>query len=231
MSGSFAPSKSTVYVSELDFEFTNNDVAKLFERYGRIAKVTIMRDKETRESKGVAFVLFVERQSAVDAVKAMDGTDVNGRKIKCSIAVDNGRTKEFMKKKVYTDHSKCWECGESGHLSYKCPKNVLGDREKPKNDKKERKRQALLASKNAENNPEEDDDDDDFSHLAKKVHYTTPTPTPSSSSTHTPTPVAKLSKPGSSSASSIDSSSSRNPFARPLATKKSSYLSDEEDDD
>lgn len=61
-----------------------------------------------------------------------------GRKLKSSIAEDNGRSTEFIRKKVYTDKTQCYECGETGHLSYKCPKNALGERDPP--PKKIRKR-------------------------------------------------------------------------------------------
>jgi len=99
-----------------------------------------VKDRDTRESKGVAFVLFVRQEDANTSIKTMDGKEVFGRKIKCSIAKDNGRAKEFIKKKIYKDKSKCYECGESGHLSYKCPKNALGEREKITKKKKKRKR-------------------------------------------------------------------------------------------
>ena len=33
------------------------------------------------------------------------------RIITCSVAKDNGRTKEFIKRKEYTDKSRCYECG------------------------------------------------------------------------------------------------------------------------
>lgn len=61
-----------------------------------------------------------------------------GRTLKSSIAKDNGRSAEFIHKKQYPDKSRCYECGDEGHLSYACPTNALGQREPP--PKKERKR-------------------------------------------------------------------------------------------
>ncbi|XP_071817008.1 zinc finger CCHC-type and RNA-binding motif-containing protein 1-like [Apostichopus japonicus] len=141
MSGGLAPSKSTVYVSNLPFTLTNNDIHKMFEKYGKVAKVTIVKDKVTRRSKGVAFVLFIKREDAYQSVKAINGKELFGRKWKCSIAVDNGRASDFIKRKTYPDKSKCYECGEEGHLSYKCPKNSLGDREPPPKKQKKQQKQ------------------------------------------------------------------------------------------
>ncbi|CAD5119703.1 DgyrCDS8294 [Dimorphilus gyrociliatus] len=137
MSGGIAPSKSTVYASNLQFTLTNNDLHKVFEKFGKIVKVTIVKDKETRKSKGVAFVQFLDKFDATKAIESLNGTDLFGRKLKCSMAKDNGRSTEFIKRRQYTDKSRCYECGEEGHLSYKCPLNALGDRQAPK--KKERK--------------------------------------------------------------------------------------------
>lgn len=95
-----------------------------------------MKDKITRESKGVAFVLFVDRQSAHKAVQAMNRKELFGRTLKCSIAVDNGRASEFIRRRYYKDKSRCYECGEVGHLSFRCPKNALGDRQLPVKKKK-----------------------------------------------------------------------------------------------
>lgn len=61
----------------------------------------------------------------------MDKKILNGRTLSASIAADNGRAAEFIKKRVYKDKSKCYECGEDGHLSYECPRNRLGIRERP----------------------------------------------------------------------------------------------------
>lgn len=54
-----------------------------------------------------------------------------GRTLKANIANDNGRSSEFIKKRKYTDKPICFECGTEGHLSYKCPINVLGSRDPP----------------------------------------------------------------------------------------------------
>ena len=65
-----------------------------------------MKDKTTRESKGVAFVLYVDRSSAHKAVVALNQKELFGRTIKCSMARDNGRTTEFIRRKTYKDKSR-----------------------------------------------------------------------------------------------------------------------------
>ncbi|CAG2220900.1 ZCRB1 [Mytilus edulis] len=117
MSGGLVPSKSTIYVGNLPFSLTNNDIHKIFEKYGKVAKVTILKDHATRKSKGVAFVMFVEKDSAFKAVRALNRTKMFDRTITCTVAKDNGRAKEFIKRKDYPDKSRCYECGEEGHLN------------------------------------------------------------------------------------------------------------------
>lgn len=68
-----------------------------------------------------------------------------GRTLKLSIAKDNGRSEEFNTKRIYADKQRCYECGEEGHLSYKCPINVLGNRDIPSR-KNSRKKSQLGAA-------------------------------------------------------------------------------------
>ncbi|XP_044382527.1 U11/U12 small nuclear ribonucleoprotein 31 kDa protein [Triticum aestivum] len=138
-SGGLAPSKSTVYVSNLDFALTNSDLHTLFSRFGKVARVTVLKDRESRRSKGVAFVLFVRREDAVAAAAEMHGKVLNGRTLAASIAEDNGRTAQFIRRREYRDKSHCYECGGEGHLSYECPRNQLGPRERPPPSKKSRR--------------------------------------------------------------------------------------------
>ncbi|PSS05070.1 U11/U12 small nuclear ribonucleoprotein [Actinidia chinensis var. chinensis] len=138
-SGGLAPSKSTVYVSNLDYSLTNSDIFTIFSAFGKVAKVTVLKDRRTRQSRGVAFVLFVSRDDALAAVRGVHGKVLNSRNLTASIASDNGRASEFIRRKVYKDKSRCYECGESGHLSYECPRNQLGMRERPQPSKRSRR--------------------------------------------------------------------------------------------
>nr|KAF6498646.1 zinc finger CCHC-type and RNA binding motif containing 1 [Rousettus aegyptiacus] len=161
MSGGLAPSKSTVYVSNLPFSLTNNDLYRIFSKYGKVVKVTIMKDKDTRKSKGVAFILFLDKDSAQNCTRAINNKQLFGRVIKASIAIDNGRAAEFIRRRNYFDKSKCYECGESGHLSYACPKNMLGEREPPKKKEKKKKKKVPEPEEEIEEVEESEDEGED----------------------------------------------------------------------
>ncbi|KAK3861673.1 hypothetical protein Pcinc_032395 [Petrolisthes cinctipes] len=171
---SLAPSSSTVYVSNLPFVLTNTDLHKMFEKFGKLVRVTIMKDKDTRKSRGVAFVLFLQREDAQACVRGTNGCTMFGRTLKASIAVDNGRAPEFIKRREYPDKSKCYECGEAGHLSYSCPQNLLGDRDPPKKKSKKRKHeqekgtntnkcQKIYSEENDEDDTDENFEDESLS--------------------------------------------------------------------
>ena len=57
-----------------------------------------MKDKDTRRSKGVAFILFLDKDSAQNCTRAINNKQLFGRVIKASIAIDNGREAEFIQR-------------------------------------------------------------------------------------------------------------------------------------
>ncbi|EPQ17319.1 Zinc finger CCHC-type and RNA-binding motif-containing protein 1 [Myotis brandtii] len=146
MSGGLAPSKSTVYVSNLPFSLTNNDLYRIFSKYGKVVKVTIMKDKDTRKSKGVAFILFLDKDSAQNCTRAINNKQLFGRVIKASIAIDNGRAAEFIRRRNYFDKSKCYECGNS---------------EPPKKKEKKKKKKIPEPEEEMEEGEESEDEGED----------------------------------------------------------------------
>ncbi|RLN46119.1 hypothetical protein BBJ29_001927 [Phytophthora kernoviae] len=124
-------SPCTAYVAMLPYAYTTSDVAQLFAPFGKLARVLVLRDKQTRRSRGVAFVQFARSEDCARAVKKMDKIQLEGMTLDCSLSRDNGRSGEFAKKRKYTTSQRCFECGELGHVSYDCPRNVLGSRERP----------------------------------------------------------------------------------------------------
>ncbi|XP_012685704.1 zinc finger CCHC-type and RNA-binding motif-containing protein 1 [Clupea harengus] len=218
MSGGLAPSKSTVYVSNLPFSLTNSDLHKLFSKYGKVVKVTIVKDKVTRRSKGVAFVLFLEKESAHNCTREVNSKQLFGRTVTASIAVDNGRATEFIRRRNYTDKSKCYECGDSGHLSYACPKNVLGEREPPKKkEKKKKKKQAEepQCEEEEEEESEEEGEDPALDSLSQAIAFQ----------------QAKMEHEEQRRRQVVEESSqaSTSEEARKPRIKKSAYFSDEEE--
>ena len=64
-----------------------------------------MKDKDTRKSKGVAFILFLDKDSALNCTRAINNKQVFGRVIKASIAIDNGRAPEFIRRRNWINLS------------------------------------------------------------------------------------------------------------------------------
>ncbi|CAG8697633.1 1369_t:CDS:2 [Ambispora leptoticha] len=83
---------TTLYVGNLPYAFREQDVADMFERYGRLRKVTVQLDHYTGRNKGFAFVEFEDRRDAEDAYDKYNGFSVEGRRLK--LDWDIGLTKK-----------------------------------------------------------------------------------------------------------------------------------------
>jgi RNA recognition motif-containing protein len=70
-----------IYVGNLSYQTSEEQLRSAFEAYGAVASVHIIKDRETGQSKGFG---FVEMGSTVDgqaAIEALNGKDFNGRKL------------------------------------------------------------------------------------------------------------------------------------------------------
>ena len=77
---------SKLYVGNLKYEVTEEDLERLFKDFGEITSVKVIRDKFTGRSKGFAFVEMANDEAAKNAINSLDGNDFDGRNIKINIA-------------------------------------------------------------------------------------------------------------------------------------------------
>jgi len=70
----------TLYVGNLPWSTTEDELAEVFSRVGTILAVRIVTDRDTGRSRGFGFV-EVEGAALEEAVKAMDGVELHGRRL------------------------------------------------------------------------------------------------------------------------------------------------------
>ncbi|HMJ06362.1 MAG TPA: RNA-binding protein [Chthoniobacterales bacterium] len=79
-----------LYVGNLSFETTENDLQDMFEQHGKVADVALMMDRTTGRSRGFAFVTMNDATEANAAMAAFNGKDVQGR----TLTVNEARPRE-----------------------------------------------------------------------------------------------------------------------------------------
>ncbi len=73
--------KVTVFVGNLAFKASQEELQRLFAKYGTVHSVRIMKDRATRRPRGFAFV-EMDANHAPKAIKALDGKEFLGRKLR-----------------------------------------------------------------------------------------------------------------------------------------------------
>jgi cold-inducible RNA-binding protein len=68
-----------LYVGNLAFETTENDLQDLFEQHGQVSEVALMMDHMTGKSRGFAFITMNDKAQAESAMTALNGKEVGGR--------------------------------------------------------------------------------------------------------------------------------------------------------
>ncbi|MEE9608735.1 MAG: RNA-binding protein [Myxococcota bacterium] len=80
-----------LYVGNLPFSSTEEDLKDLFARHGAVESVAVITDRETGRPRGFAFVEMEDASAADDAIRALDGSDLGGRSIRVNEAQDRNR--------------------------------------------------------------------------------------------------------------------------------------------
>jgi cold-inducible RNA-binding protein len=75
-----------LFVGNLDFKVTENDLQDAFAAYGTVVEVNLVTDRATGRPRGFAFVTMNSPEEAQKAIEAMNGKELGGRALNVNIA-------------------------------------------------------------------------------------------------------------------------------------------------
>lgn len=76
----------SIYVGNLSFDVTSEDVTEAFGEYGKVNRVSLPMDRETGRPRGFAFVEMADKEDEKKAIEALDGAEWMGRTMKVNEA-------------------------------------------------------------------------------------------------------------------------------------------------
>lgn len=79
-----------IFVGNLSFGSTEDDVRSMFEAYGTVDRVSIVTDRDTGRARGFGFVEMSVDADAERAIAALNGRELNGR----ALNINEARPKE-----------------------------------------------------------------------------------------------------------------------------------------
>ena len=81
---------TNIFVGNLSYQTTESELEALFGAYGAVERVTVVRDRDTGQPRGFAFVEMTNANEAANAMQAMNGREMNGR----TLNVNEARPRE-----------------------------------------------------------------------------------------------------------------------------------------
>ena len=79
-----------MYVGNLSYDVTQEELQALFEAHGAVSDVFIVKDRESGRPRGFAFVTMAEKSAMDAAIEALNGADFMGR----NLAINEARPRE-----------------------------------------------------------------------------------------------------------------------------------------
>jgi cold-inducible RNA-binding protein len=75
-----------IYVGNLPFRTTGDDLERLFGEYGQVDSAAVITDRDTGRSRGFGFVEMGDDAEARRAIEELDGHDLDGRRLRVNEA-------------------------------------------------------------------------------------------------------------------------------------------------
>lgn len=78
--------ETKLYVGNLSYDTSENDLRTLFSQAGEIKEVTLITDRDTRRPKGFGFVEMMTQEDAEKAIRMFNDQELDGRRLTVNLA-------------------------------------------------------------------------------------------------------------------------------------------------
>lgn len=86
-----------IYVGNMNYNTTEEDLRDLFGQYGEVVSVVIIKDRETQRPKGFGFVEMDNDDSAAAAISELDGKEYASRNLRVNEATERPPRNNFRR--------------------------------------------------------------------------------------------------------------------------------------
>lgn len=80
-----------IYVGNLSYNTTEEGLFSVFSQFGQVVSTMVIRDKFTEQSRGFGFVEMELEEAALEAMEALDGQMIDGRRVRVNAAEERGQ--------------------------------------------------------------------------------------------------------------------------------------------
>jgi RNA recognition motif-containing protein len=81
---------TNIFIANLDFDISSDDLRATFSQFGTVSYAHVVYDNKTKKSKGYGYIEMEDADEAINSIKALNGMDVNGRKLDVKVASPKG---------------------------------------------------------------------------------------------------------------------------------------------
>ncbi len=82
-----------IYVGNLDYQITEEDLRDIFEDYGEVSSVKLIIDRDSNRSKGFGFVEMPNQEEGQNAIEELEGAKLEGRTMRVNQAREKTQQK------------------------------------------------------------------------------------------------------------------------------------------
>ncbi len=75
-----------IFIANLDWSITSDDLMTTFSSFGKVQYAHVVYEKDTKRSRGFGYVEMEDTDEGIRAIEALNGMEVNGRKLDVKIA-------------------------------------------------------------------------------------------------------------------------------------------------